>query len=52
MKFGYCKATVGKTLTTIALHVVLLCVFTAAEDEGNKTQLEIFTALRVDPTEQ
>ncbi len=49
MEFGYCKATVSKTLTMIALHVVLLCVFAAAKDEGNKTQLD---PLRVNPTEQ
>ncbi len=47
MEFGYCKAAVSKTLTLIALHVVLLCVFAAAEDEGNKTQLD---PLRVNPT--
>ncbi|XP_064397586.1 uncharacterized protein LOC135344329 isoform X2 [Halichondria panicea] len=35
MEFGYCKAAVSKTLTMIALHVVLLCVFAAAEDEAN-----------------
>ncbi|XP_064397750.1 uncharacterized protein LOC135344459 isoform X2 [Halichondria panicea] len=35
MEFGYCKAAVSKTLTMIALHVVFLCVFAAAEDEAN-----------------